>query len=288
MHNCYDKALVTVEKALDCNPYNPGFNLLKTIVLRLSGRFEEATTWLNNLSDNFYKLLEPSRDKEKSIMGKLSIDETREQLIKQWYMIRYDMAMKCMLSDKLEAAVRIIHKSKLIRRYAESYELLGDCFFKRKDINSALMSYLKCRKMMHKMDLPVSQKTIDLTERIIDILNDRAEVAINNGRSKRAIEIANQTLQILDEDRIPLHELRLQRGRALHCKARGLFQIENKMRTRKKESCEVAADSLRFIRELDTNLYRTLYNNRDIEEVIDRFAPNRKLPQSIKIFMQFS
>lgn len=88
MHNCYDKALVTVEKALDCNPYNPGFTLLKTIVLRLSGRYEEANSWLENLSKNFYKLLEPTADKEKSLLGKFTISEARNQLIKQWYLIR--------------------------------------------------------------------------------------------------------------------------------------------------------------------------------------------------------
>lgn len=88
MYNCYDKALIIVEKALDCNPYNPGFNLLKAIVLRLSGRFEEANFWLQSLSDNFYKLMEPTVDKEKSLMGKISISEARNQLIKQWYLIR--------------------------------------------------------------------------------------------------------------------------------------------------------------------------------------------------------
>ena len=88
MHNCYDKALIIVEKALDCNPYNPGFNLLKTIVLRLSGRFEEADSWLQGLSNNFYKLMEPTKDKEKSILEKVSINEAKNQLIKQWYLIR--------------------------------------------------------------------------------------------------------------------------------------------------------------------------------------------------------
>lgn len=88
MHNCYDKALIIVEKALDCNPYNPGFNLLKTIVLRLSGRFEEANSWLQSLSDNFYKLIEPMKDREKSLIGKVSINEAKNHLIKQWYLIR--------------------------------------------------------------------------------------------------------------------------------------------------------------------------------------------------------
>ncbi|CAK9824385.1 hypothetical protein ANTRET_LOCUS2562 [Anthophora retusa] len=288
MHNCYDKALVTVEKALDCNPYNPGFTLLKTIVLRLSGRYEEATSWLQSLSDNFYKLHEPTKDKEKSIMGKLSINETKFELIKQWYLIRYDMAMKCMLQDKLEAAIRIVHRSNLVKYCVESYILLGDSFLKRKDTDSALNSYLKCRKRMRETDAPFSRKTIDLAQRIIDILNDRAEMAADNGYSNRAVEIANQALQIFDEDQIPLNELRLQRGRALLNRARGLFQIERKQKTKTKQSCETTADSLRFMRELNMDIYQTMYGDIDTEGIIDRFAPKRKLPQSLKILMQFS
>ncbi|KOC62106.1 hypothetical protein WH47_05198 [Habropoda laboriosa] len=288
MHNCYDKALVTVEKALDCNPYNPGFTLLKTIVLRLSGRHEEATSWLQSLSDNFYKLHEPTKDKEKSIMGKLSISETRNQLIKQWYLVRYDMAMKCMIQDKLEAAVRIVYRSNLVKYCVESYILLGDYFLKHKDVDLALKSYLKCRERMRESGTPISRKTIDLAQRIIDILNDRAEIAADEGYSKRAIEIANQALQIFNEDQIPLHELRLQRGRALLNKARGLFQAEKKQKTKNKQCCETTADSLRFIRELNMDLHQTLYGDTDIERIIDRFAPKRKLPRSLKILMQFS
>lgn len=88
MHGCFDKALVAIVKALDCNPYNPGFTLIKTVVLRLSGRLEEANAWLEHVSKNFYKFLEPSRDVQLSIMGKLTKDETRNELIKQWYLIR--------------------------------------------------------------------------------------------------------------------------------------------------------------------------------------------------------
>ncbi|KAK9297639.1 hypothetical protein QLX08_008701 [Tetragonisca angustula] len=289
MHNCYDKALIIVEKALDCNPYNPGFNLLKTIVLRLSGRFEEANSWLQDLSNNFYKLMEPTKDKEKSILEKVSINEAKNQLIKQWYLIRYDMAIQCMLADKLDAAVRIIYKSNLTKHYTEPYILLGDYFLKNKETDKALKSYLKCRKKMRELQQPISRKTIDLTERIINILNNEAEIAMNKGRTKQAVDIATQALCILDEDKIPLHELRLQRGRALLHKARGLFQIENKQKIqRKKQSCETAADGLRFVRELNEDLYQTLYRDRNIEGVIDRFAPTRELPRSLKILMQFS
>lgn len=198
------------------------------------------------------------------------------------------MAMQCMLDDKLDAAVRIVYKSNLAKHYAEPYILLGDYFLKNKDIDTALKSYLKCREKIREMEYPVSQKTIDLTKRIIDILNDKAEMAVNKGHSNQAIDIATQALQILEEDKIPLQELRLQRGRILLYKARALFQIENKQNKRKKRSCEIAADSMRFVRELNADLYQTLYNDRDIESVIDRFAPTRKLPRSLKILMQFS
>ncbi|XP_026674108.1 uncharacterized protein LOC113465039 [Ceratina calcarata] len=288
MHTCYDKALVTVENALDCIPFNPGFILLKTIILRLCGRFDEATIWLENLSDNFYKLLDPKGDTQRSILGKLSVHETRSHLIKQWYLIRYDMAMQCLLEDKLETAIRIVYRSNLIKHYAESYMLLGDCFYKRDEIDLALESYLKCREKIRELELPFSRKNIDLVERIIDILNDRAEQAITKGQSKRAVEIADQALRILDEDKMPVHLLRLQRGRTLLAKARGLFQIESKQEVEKLLSCKTAADSLRFVRELDSDLYATLYSDKDIEGVIDRFAPPRQLPRSLKILMQFS
>lgn len=204
------------------------------------------------------------------------------------FVYRYDMAMQCLLENKINMAIQIVLKSNLVKQYPESYLLLGDCFIKRNEINLALKSYLKCRKKMRKLNLPFCQKTIDLAERIIDILNDKAEVAINNRDSKRALNIAEQILQIFDEDKIPLEELRLQRSRALIHKTRGLFQIENKKVIRKKQSCEIAADSLRFARELNPDLYQVLYNGRNTEGVIDRFAPQRKLPRSLKILMQFS
>lgn len=199
------------------------------------------------------------------------------------------MAMQCMLGDKLDAAVRIVYKSNLAKHYTEPYILLGDYFLKNKEIDRALKSYLKCRKKMRELQQPISRKTIDLTERIINILNNEAEIAMNKGRTKQAVDIATEALCILNEDKIPMHELRLERGRALLHKARGLFQIENMRKIqRKKESCETAADSLRFVRELNEDLYQTLYRDRNIERVIDRFAPTRELPRSLKILMQFS
>ncbi|XP_026301049.1 short-chain dehydrogenase/reductase isoform X1 [Apis mellifera] len=260
MHSCYDKGLVTIEKALDCNPYNPGFNLLKTVVLRLSGRFEEANIWLESLNKNFFKLVKPTRDKEKSIMGKLSIKETRNHLIKQWYLIRYDMAMQCLLEDKISMAIQIVLKSNLVKQYPESYLLLGDCFIKRNEINLALKSYLKCRKKMRKLNLPLCQKTVDLAERIIDILNDKAEVAINNKDSKRAISLAEQILKIFDEDKIPLEELRLQRSRALIHKARGLFQMENK-KAKRSSKFDVSIEAMLKIYTSDA-IFAKCYSNK--------------------------
>ncbi|XP_034193463.2 uncharacterized protein LOC117610329 [Osmia lignaria lignaria] len=288
MHGCYDKALVTTEKALDCNPYNPGFILLKTIALRLSGRLDEAITWLENVSKNFYKLLEP-RDTQNSIVGKLSIKEVKNELIKQWYLIRYDKAIKCILNDKLEHAARIIYESQLTKYYMEPYITLGDIYLKRDNVDLALKSYLKCHDMIRELHLFPSRKTIDLTARIIDILNNRAQEAINEGRLKDAINITDKVLQILDGNQTELHQLGAQRGNALFCKARSLFQIAIKKKEENKECCEIAADSLRFVREPNhAGLYRTLYGETGIEDVIDQFAPKRKLPKSLKILMQFS
>lgn len=198
------------------------------------------------------------------------------------------MAMKCLLNDQLQTAIRIVYKSNLIKHYVEPYILLGDCFLKREETDMALKSYLKCRERTREMRLPISRKTMDLTKRIIDILNDRAEIALNKGHSKRVIEITTEILKILDEDQIPLHELRIQRGRALLYKARGEFQEDRKQKNPNRKCCQTAADSLKFVRQLNEDLYRTLYEGRDIEGVIDRFAPTRKLPQPLKILMQFS
>lgn len=88
VYGCHDKALMAIEKARDCDPYNPGYTLLKAIVLRLSGRLLEAVKWLESVDKGFDKLLEPSRDKQGSIMGNLTIEQTRTQLVKQWYLIR--------------------------------------------------------------------------------------------------------------------------------------------------------------------------------------------------------
>ncbi|XP_053975581.1 uncharacterized protein LOC128874672 [Hylaeus volcanicus] len=289
MHGCYDKALVTIEKGLDCNPYNPGFTLLKAIVLRLSGRLGEANSWLEDVSKNFYKLAESSKDTQESIMGKLTIDKTRKELIKQWYLIRYDEAVECILNDKLETAARIIYSSKLTKYFTEAYILLGDSFFRRGNDDLALEMYLKCREKMRKLRLPASRNAIDVTERIIDILNDRAKIAVSKGHSKDAIILTKQVLRILDEDQVELNKLGPQRGCALLHKARGLFQMEIKSKERSKECCESVADSLRFLRELcDTGLYRSLYGNRCTEDTIDKFAPKRKLPRSLKILMQYS
>ncbi|XP_076650595.1 uncharacterized protein LOC143357846 [Halictus rubicundus] len=88
MHGCYDKGLITTDKALDTNPLNPGFTMLKAIVLRLSGRLDEATAWLQSVSRHFSRLLDPSGDVQQSVLGKLSIRDTRNEMIQQWYLIQ--------------------------------------------------------------------------------------------------------------------------------------------------------------------------------------------------------
>ena len=87
-YGCYDKALFTIEKGRDCDPYNPGYAVLKTIVLRVSGRLFEAARWLNVVNKEFHKFLEPSRDKQGSIMGNFTISQAKLEFIRQWHLIR--------------------------------------------------------------------------------------------------------------------------------------------------------------------------------------------------------
>lgn len=199
------------------------------------------------------------------------------------------MATRCMLKDKLETAASIIYACNLTKYFAESYVLLGDSFFRRGNAELALDSYLKYYKRARESEPPGSQKIIDVTERIIDILNERTKTALQKGCTKTAIKTANEVLRILDDSQIEITKLGPQRGRALLYKTRGLFQVARKSKEKSKECCETAADTLRFFREPDeTGLYRSLYGEKSIEDTIDRFAPKRKLPKSLKILMQFS
>ncbi|XP_066600184.1 uncharacterized protein [Prorops nasuta] len=84
MHGCYDKALIAIEKCRDCDPYNPDYTLLKTVILRLCGRVSEAIAWLESVNKEFYKLLQHTKDTKGFTMGNLSVEQTRKQLIKQW------------------------------------------------------------------------------------------------------------------------------------------------------------------------------------------------------------
>lgn len=194
-----------------------------------------------------------------------------------------------MLKDKLEAAARIIYGSNLPKYFAESYVLLGDSFFRRENYDLALESYLKYRERERELGLPASRKTIDVTQRIVDILNERAKTAAHKGHSRDAIRITNEVLRILDEDQIGPSKLGLQRGHALLYKTRGLFRQATKAKRKSKECCQTGSKSLQFVREPnDGGLYRSLYGDRNTEDVIDRFAPKSKLPQSLKIMMQYS
>ncbi|KZC13097.1 hypothetical protein WN55_05502 [Dufourea novaeangliae] len=289
LHGCYDKALMTIEKALDCNPFNPGFTMLKTVILRLSGRLDEAVSWLESVSRNFYKLLEPSADTEHSITGKLSISETRNEMIRQWYLTKYNKALKNMVKDQLETAARVIYGNKLTDYCAESHVLLGDCFLKRGNVDLAMKSYLKYRETSRKFGSPVSEKHVEVMKRIADILNDRAEIALRQRRPKEALKLSDRVLGLLDEDRNNVSKLGVQRGRALLHKTRGIVQTERLSNRKDKRGCKMAADSLRFIREpCETGLYRTLYGEKSLEDTIDRFGSKQKLPRSLKILMQYS
>nr|XP_033341678.1 uncharacterized protein LOC117229348 [Megalopta genalis] len=223
MHGYYDKALVTMDKALDCNPYNPGFTMLKAVILRLSGRLDAAATWLQSISRNLSKMVDPISKDEELMLGKLSVCEARIEMIKQWHMIQYEKAIQCMLQDNLESAAHIIYKCKLTKFAPEAHVLLGDCFLRRGDLDLALESYLKYRTMARESQHPM--QNIDVIQRIIDILNEDAERAIRCGRSKKAVELADQVIQILNEDQLALNKLGVQRGYALLNKTRGIVKL---------------------------------------------------------------
>ncbi|KAG7190011.1 hypothetical protein KM043_006167 [Ampulex compressa] len=285
MHGCYDKALLTIEKGRDCDPYNPGYTLLKTIVLRASGRLAEAAAWLESVDKGFGKLLEPSRDAHGSIMGKLSIEETRVRLVKQWYLVRYDRALECAMNGGYEEACKIIEESKLERYFAEPYVILGDALLLRGKTELALEAYLRARETCREPSSSRRRKRIDLARRVVDILNDRAYMALRDGRSKDVIEISEKVLEILDEeDLVEARRLAPERGRALLLKARGHFRVSPR---KVGEECRrSAAESLRFYRILDDGgSYRAFYGDTEMERAIDRFAPKRKLAGSRKILL---
>ncbi|XP_076295294.1 uncharacterized protein LOC143216278 [Lasioglossum baleicum] len=289
MHGCHDKALISLEKALDTNPLNPGFTMLKAVVLRLSGRLEEATAWLQSVNRHFSKLIDPTSDVKYSILGKLSVHDTRNEMIKQWYLIQYEKAMQYMLQDKLEAAAHVIYKSKLTNFAPESHVLLGDCFLRRGEFDLALESYLKYRKMTRESQSSNSAINIDVMQRIIDILNKYAENAIKGRRSKDAVNLSDRVIQMLNEDELALNNLGTQRGHALLNKTRGIVQMNQSSKKKDPKCCETAAEGLVFLRDPnDTGLYRSFYGDRPIEETIDRFTPKKKLPRSLKILMQYS
>lgn len=86
IYNCYEKALLTVEMARDCDPHNLAYMLLKAIVLRLSGKLTETVSWIRSIDKDFHKFVRSTKDVQESVLGKLTIKQIREQFIEQWYL----------------------------------------------------------------------------------------------------------------------------------------------------------------------------------------------------------
>ncbi|XP_043271354.1 uncharacterized protein [Venturia canescens] len=289
VYGCHDKALMAIEKARDCDPYNPGYTLLKAIVLRLSGRLLEAVKWLESVDKGFHKLLEPSRDKQGSIMGNLTIEQTRTQLVKQWYLIRYDMAVQFMLEERYNDALKILESSRLREQYAETYTLMGDCMSKLGEPDKALQMYLTslAKAVDFKTIDPKSRKYIHLVKRITDILNEKCSQYVDDGRSKEAVKIANDVAQVLektsDQNSLILGQ---NLGEAMICKARAQYQNEE---VKKTSAFPLLAEGFTLARGVDDHgLYKYVFHDTNLEKVVDNFGRRRILPKSMKLLMQYS
>lgn len=190
-----------------------------------------------------------------------------------------------MLTENYEQAYDILHAN-LDNHYREFCVLCGDSLLLRGHLHSALTVYLHCReKSYENSNHYQSCRKIYLIKRIIEILNNFVREAVRAKRSKKTINISEKILKVLDEEKIDVDRLIMQRAEALLHKSRGHLQISSM----NIESRKSAADSLRFARNwTNTDLYHSLYTDMPLEQVIDQFAPTRNLPQSLKILMQYS
>ncbi|XP_012279585.1 tetratricopeptide repeat protein 16 [Orussus abietinus] len=290
-HGCYDKALLTIEKGRDCDPYNPGYTLLKAIILRLSGRLTEAKRWLQSIDQGFYKLLEPSRDMQGSIVGNLTIDETRDQLIKQWHLIRYDLAVESMLDGCFEKAYELLKNSDLRDLFPETYVLMGDCLLQTGKPKLALKMYEKCRKKCQEKPgcwADSQEKRINLVDRISSIVNLEALDALMDKRSKLAIKLSRDVRETFRDGKVDLSKLPTLRGEAYLNEAQALYQL-SAGKTIDPGCKSAAADGFVFTRTADrSDLRKMIFGNLATQEIVEKYAAKRKLPHGTKLLMQFS
>lgn len=200
-----------------------------------------------------------------------------------FYVFRYDVAMEHMLNGDYEQACKILQAS-IKNHHREACVLLGDSLLLRGHLRSALATYLRCHENFSD-DRP-SWGMIQLIERIVEILNCFAHDAARAGRTKETIYISDRVLKILNQEGINTFRLAAQRAETLSYKARSHLRISTPLTSA--ESHGLAADSLRFTRgHINDGLYRALFANAPMERVVDRFAPTRDLPHSLKILMQY-
>ncbi|XP_048512056.1 uncharacterized protein LOC105682948 isoform X1 [Athalia rosae] len=289
INGCYDKALITIDKGTDCDPYNPGFTVLKTIVLRLSGRLEEAFQWLDSVNRAFYKLLEPTHNKRGSIMGNLSVSQTRAMLIDQWYLIRYDMAVEHAINGRYEMALKVLRNEQILKKFAESRLLMGDSLQRQGKIDSALKAFLQA----HEQSVATgcwqkSEKKNLIAQRIMEILNSRALSDVQKRQSRRASKTVDDSLKVVREEKVGITKLGSQRGEALMYVARSGYQTSPTISKSRDQCLRTLADSISFARGVDDGGLRgaLLGDDPNLERVIGCFASEKKFPYHTKILLQ--
>ncbi|XP_024939943.1 uncharacterized protein LOC107266616 [Cephus cinctus] len=222
-------------------------------------------------------------------MGTMTTNEVRSQLIKQWYLMRYDIAVVLMMNDKYQEAIDLLHGSKLKTQFPETYLLLGDCMLKLGRPESALRMYLECRTRTRESWGKVEHKKISLTKRIAGLLNHQTGHYIDARRYKEGINISKTVVQLLEDDVDDLTKCGTLRGEAYINMSRSYYQRDITNSNMLDYSHRTAADGLRFARGNDHGaLYGALFGDKPLESVLDKYATKRQLPFSVKMLIQYS
>lgn len=199
------------------------------------------------------------------------------------------MAVQFMIEERYDDALSLLESSKLREEYAETFTLMGDCMVRLGQPERALQMYLTSltKAVDSKTIDPKSRKYIHLVKRITDILNEKCNQSVDDGRSKEAIKIANEVARVL-ENHFPTNEpiLGQNLGEALICKARAQYQDEE---TTKTSAFSSMAEGFKLTRGADDHgLYRYIFNDTKLEKIVDKYGRKKLVPKSLKLLMQYS
>ncbi|XP_015181801.1 PREDICTED: uncharacterized protein LOC107069219 [Polistes dominula] len=109
MHRCYDKGLYTIQKVCDYDPSNLQYILIKAMILRLSGRINEALSCLGKMQniletkktdDSLFKITDSTS------APFFSAKEIKQQIKKQYLLARYNDAVQYKIKQRRKAKRR--------------------------------------------------------------------------------------------------------------------------------------------------------------------------------------